>query len=110
FTGVGAAMTDSSAWLIYDELDPATRGRLMDALFGPAGIHLNFVRVPIAGSDFTATGLPYSYDDVAPGQADPTLAHFSIAHDLAYVVPALAQMLSVNRHVQILAEPWSPPP
>jgi glucosylceramidase len=109
FTGVGAAMTDSSAWLIYDELDPAARSRLMNALFGPGGIHLNFVRVPIGGSDFTATGLPYSYDDVPTGQADPTLAHFSIAHDLAYVVPALVQMLSLNRHVQILAEPWSPP-
>src|SRR5690348_10908258 len=109
FTGVGAAMTDSSAWLIYDELSPGTRARLMNALFGASGIHLNFVRVPIGGSDFTANGLPYSYDDLSAGQVDPTLAHFSIAHDLAYVVPALAQMLSLNRHVEILAEPWSPP-
>ncbi|MGZ4183187.1 MAG: glycoside hydrolase family 30 protein [Solirubrobacteraceae bacterium] len=109
FSGVGAAMTDSSAWLIYDELSPGTRARLMTALFGASGIHLNFVRVPIGGSDFTANGLPYSYDDLAPGQVDPTLAHFSIAHDLAYVVPALAQMLLLNRHIEILAEPWSPP-
>jgi glucosylceramidase len=109
FTGVGAAMTDSSAWLIYDELSAGTRARLMNALFGVGGIHLDFVRVPIGGSDFTADGAPYSYDDVAPGQVDPTLAHFSIAHDLAYVVPALAQMLSLNRHIEILAEPWSPP-
>jgi glucosylceramidase len=86
FTGVGAAMTDSSAWLIYDELSPGTRARLMNALFGASGIHLNFVRVPIGGS------------------------HFSIAHDLAYVVPALEQMLSLNRHIELLAEPWSPPP
>jgi glucosylceramidase len=109
FTGVGAAMTDSSAWLIYDELSAGARARLMNALFGANGLHLNFVRVPIGASDFTATGLPYSYDDVPPGQVDPTLAHFSIAHDLAYVVPALAQMLSINRHIEILAEPWSPP-
>jgi glucosylceramidase len=109
FTGVGAAMTDSSAWLIYDELSPGARARLMNALFGASGIHLNFVRVPIGGSDFTASGLPYSYDDLPSGQVDPTLAHFSIAHDLAYVIPALAQMRSLNRHVEILAEPWSPP-
>jgi glucosylceramidase len=109
FAGVGAAMTDSSAWLIYDELSPAARARLMNNLFGASGLHLNFVRVPIGGSDFTANGLPYSYDDLPPGQVDPTLAHFSIAHDLAYVVPALAQMLSINRHIQMLAEPWSPP-
>ena len=110
FTGVGAAMTDSSAWLIYDELSSGTRARLMNALFGASGIHLNFVRVPIGGSDFTANGLPYSYDDLGPGQVDPALARFSIAHDLAYVVPALEQMLSLNRHIELLAEPWSPPP
>jgi glucosylceramidase len=110
FTGVGAAMTDSSAWLIYDELSTGTRARLMNALFGASGIHLNFVRVPIGGSDFTANGLPYSYDDLAPGQVDPSLGRFSIAHDLAYVVPALQQMLSLNRHIELLAEPWSPPP
>jgi glucosylceramidase len=110
FTGVGAAMTDSSAWLMYDELSSGARAQLMNALFGPGGIHLNFVRVPMGGSDFTAKGVPYSYDDLPPGQVDPTLAHFSIAHDLAYVVPALQQMLSLNRHIEILAEPWSPPP
>ena len=109
FTGVGAAMTDSSAWLIYDELSPGARARLMNALFGPSGIHVEFVRVPIGASDFTAGGVPYSYDDLPPGQVDPTLAHFSIAHDLAYVVPALTQMLSINPHVELLAEPWSPP-
>ncbi len=110
FTGVGAAMTDSSAWLIYDELSPGTRAQLMNALFGANGIHVNFVRVPIGGSDFTANGLPYSYDDLGPGQVDPALAHFSIAHDLAYVVPVLEQVLSLNRHIELLAEPWSPPP
>src|SRR5947209_7882292 len=100
FTGVGAAMTDSSAWLIYRQLAVAPRSRLMNALFGPSGIHINFVRVPIGGSDFTADGLPYSYDDLQSGQADPALANFSIAHDLAYIVPALSQMRSINRHVQ----------
>jgi glucosylceramidase len=109
FTGVGAAMTDSSAWLIHEQLAPATRNKLMNALFGRSGIGLSFVRVPMGGSDFTANGVPYSYDDLPPGQADPSLAHFSIAHDLAYIVPALSQMLSLNRHVQILAAPWSPP-
>src|SRR4051794_23089438 len=47
FTGVGAAMTDSSAWLIYRQLAAAPRSRLMNALFGRSGIHINFVRVPI---------------------------------------------------------------
>ena len=109
FQGVGGAMTDSSAWLIYDELAPADREALMDALFGAKGIRLNFLRVPIGASDFTATGTPYTYDDLPAGQTDPTLAHFSIAHDLPYIVPALREAIARNRRLQILAEPWSPP-
>jgi glucosylceramidase len=109
FEGVGGAMTDSSAWLIYDELAPATRDRLMDALFGADGIRLNFLRVPIGASDFTATGTPYTYDDLPAGHTDPTLAHFSIAHDLPYIVPALREAIASNPHLQTLAEAWSPP-
>ena len=65
FRGVGAAMTDSSAWLMQTQLPAATRTWLFSRLFGPAGIRLNFVRVPMGASDFSATGVPYSYDDVA---------------------------------------------
>jgi glucosylceramidase len=109
FSGAGGAMTDSSAWLIYDKLAPSTRDRLMHALFGAHGIHLNLLRVPMGASDFVAGGVPYTYDDVPAGQSDPTLARFSIAHDLSYIVPALRQAIALKPHVQILAEPWSPP-
>jgi glucosylceramidase len=109
FAGVGGAMTDTSAWLIYDQLAPAARERLMDALFGPKGIRLNFLRVPIGASDFTVSGVPYTYDDVPAGQSDPTLAHFSIAHDLPYIVPALRAAIARDRRLEILAETWSPP-
>jgi glucosylceramidase len=81
YRGVGGAMTDSSAWLIYDELDPTTRSRVMNSLFGRDGLDLNFVRVPMGASDFTVAGLPYTYDDLPAGQTDPTLSHFSVAHD-----------------------------
>ena len=109
FVGVGGAMTDSSAWLIYDELAAADRNALMEALFGARGIRLNFLRVPIGASDFTATGRPYTYDDLPAGETDPTLAHFSIDHDLPYIIPALRDAIARNRRLQILAEPWSPP-
>jgi O-glycosyl hydrolase len=107
--GFGAAMTDSSAWLIHDELPLPLSASLMNSLFGPGGIRLNFVRVPMAASDFTANGQPYSYDDLAPGQSDPRLLEFSVAHDDAYIIPALQQMLQINPSVEILANPWSPP-
>ena len=109
FTGVGAAMTDSSAWLIHDQLSPAVGAQLIHQLFGADGLHLNFVRVPMGASDFTAGGAPYSYDDMPAGQSDPMLSQFSIAHDLPYIIPTLQQVLQVNPGIEVLANPWSPP-
>jgi glucosylceramidase len=109
-TGFGAAMTDSSAWLLYDELAPEWRMPTVDALFGPDGLRLNFVRIPMGASDYTVSGSPYSYDDQPSGQTDPTLADFSIAHDEAYIIPALQELLAVNPAVWTLASPWSAPP
>src|SRR5689334_17116999 len=70
--GFGAAMTDTSAWLIWDKLTPGRRSRLMQQLFapGPAGIGISYVRVPIGASDFTKGRAPYSYDDLPSGQSD----------------------------------------
>ncbi len=110
YTGVGGAMTDSSAWLINDELTPPTRAALMNDLFGPLGAHLNFTLVPMGGSDFTRTGQPYTYDDVPAGQTDPQLAQFSIDHDRSYILPALRQMLAVNPQTTVMATPWTAPP
>ena len=107
--GLGGAMTDSSAWLLERALMPGTRAWLLRHLFGPQGIDLRFLRIPIGGSDYTATGVPYTYDELAPGQADPTLAHFSILHDYFYVLPALRQALALDHHAFVLATPWTPP-
>ncbi|MGI8428838.1 MAG: glycoside hydrolase family 30 protein [Solirubrobacteraceae bacterium] len=109
-SGVGGAMTDSAAWLMHEKLKRATRTALMKDLFSAAGIHLTFIRVPMGASDFTVHGEPYSYDDLAPGQSDPQLLRFSVAHDERYVLPSLRQMLAINPKAQILANPWSPPP
>jgi glucosylceramidase len=107
--GFGAAMTDSSAWLIGQELPASARATLLGSLFGSGGIHLRFVRVPIGASDFTRNGRPYSYDDLPPGRSDPKLSRFSIAHDNGYILPVLRQVRSLNRGVEMLASPWSPP-
>ncbi|HEY1520844.1 MAG TPA: glycoside hydrolase family 30 beta sandwich domain-containing protein [Solirubrobacteraceae bacterium] len=117
FTGLGAAMTDSSAWLI-SQLSPSARLALTQALFGSPGVpnalgvpavHLNFLRVGIGASGAMTVGAPYSYDDLVAGKTDPTLSQFSIAHDVPYIIPALQQALAVNPGLEILANPWSPP-
>ncbi|MGH2866157.1 MAG: glycoside hydrolase family 30 beta sandwich domain-containing protein [Solirubrobacteraceae bacterium] len=108
-TGVGAAMTDTSAWLLGEQISPGTRAALMSDLFTTRGIHLAFSLIPIGGSDFTVNGLPYSYDDLPANQADPSLQSFSVAHDQTYVLPVLRQMLAAAPHVETFAVPWSPP-
>ena len=107
-TGFGAAMTDSSAWLLERELAPATTATVMRSLFSTSVLHLMVMRVPIGASDYTS-GKPYTYDDLPRGTQDPKLRHFSIAHDRAYILPALRQALALNPRLQLLATPWTAP-
>lgn len=62
--GFGAAMTDTSAWLLSDKLSSTAHTNLMNALFSPSqGIGMSWLRIPMGSSDFSATAQPYSYDD-----------------------------------------------
>ena len=105
--GFGAALTDSSAWLMANAMSTTQRADLIEALFGTSGIGLQWIRLPMGASDFALTH--YSYNDMPAGQTDPTLANFSIAHDQAYIIPVLQEILAVNPDVKIIASPWSAP-
>lgn len=106
--GFGAAMTDSSAWLLEDQLSPEQRSQVMEKLFDPKkGIGVSFLRVPLGASDLARNH--YSYDDMPTGQQDSELRHFSIDHDRAYILPALRQALKINPAISVMASPWSPP-
>ena len=107
--GFGAAMTDSSAWLMQNELTVPQRDKLMRQLFSPtAGIGINYLRVPIGASDFTASGF-YTYNDNPAGGTDPLQQQFSISHDQAYIIPRLQQARSLNEDLKLMASPWSAP-
>ncbi len=106
--GFGAAVTDTSAWLIAEKLSAATRAQLMTALFSPTlGIGIDWIRAPMGSSDFTHDHY-YSYDDNG-GRPDPSLSNFSISHDLTYIIPVLQQALRLNPAIKLDANPWSPP-
>jgi glucosylceramidase len=107
--GFGGALTDTSAYEIWEKTTPTERNELMDALFAHTGLHLNYMRIPMGATDFTQNETPYSYDDLPAGKTDPSLSHFSIAHDEAYIIPLLKQMLSIDPRVETIANPWSPP-
>lgn len=108
-SGFGAAMTDSSAWLLQNELTAAQREKLMRQLFSPtSGIGIDYLRVPLGASDFTASGL-YSYNDNPVGGTDVAQAQFSIEHDQAYIIPRLQEALALNPDLKLLGSPWSAP-
>lgn len=108
FTGGGASFTDTAAWLMNSSgaLSGATRDATMRKLFSPTeGIGLSFLRNPMGASDLARYG--YTYDDVPSGQTDPSLSSFSIAHDLADVVPLTKQALQLNPSLTVMASPWT---
>lgn len=107
--GFGAAITDSSASILAG-FDQAQRDDAMRSLFDPkTGIGISFLRQPIGSSDFTAAAEHWTYDDVAPGETDYSLAHFSVAHDETQILPLLRQAKALNPQLKVLATPWSPP-
>jgi glucosylceramidase len=104
--GLGASITDSSAYLLARSPE---RDAIMRSLFDPRdGLGLSYLRQPMGASDFVA-GPPYTYDDVAPGQTDFALRHFSIDHDRAEILPLLRQARALNPSLKVMATPWSPP-
>jgi glucosylceramidase len=106
--GFGAAITDSSAWVIYNLLSPDQRNALMNSLFSPSsGIGLSYVRLPMGASDFSLG--PYTYDDIPADQTDPNLDFFSIAHDRPYIIPVIRQAQGINPQLKFMASPWSAP-
>lgn len=107
--GFGAAMTDASAQLFQNTMPRTARDRLFAELFGRGGdgLGLSLVRVPIGASDFSTRH--YSLDDVAPGERDPALTHFSMAGPDETQVPALRAARKANPQLALMASPWSAP-
>jgi glucosylceramidase len=106
--GFGAAMTDSSAWLLQNKLDALRRLSLLYELYGPPpNLNLNMMRLTIGASDFSLKH--YSLDDVPAGQTDPQLQHFNVTPTVQDVIPTVREVLSINPGLQIIASPWSAP-
>jgi glucosylceramidase len=106
--GFGAALTDSSGWMLTHNLSEAQRRAVMAKLFDPAsGIGISYVRLPMGACDFSLGD--YTYDDLPADATDLTMAHFSIDHDRAYLIPRLQEARALNPALKILGSPWSAP-
>jgi glucosylceramidase len=106
--GFGFALTGGSAQLLM-HMDPAKRAALLQELFTRTGdgIGVSYLRLTIGSSDMNAH--VYSYDDLAPGDTDVDMAHFSLDPDKADVIPIMKQILAINPKIKTLASPWSAP-
>ncbi|MBQ4051460.1 MAG: hypothetical protein IJD13_07500, partial [Oscillospiraceae bacterium] len=103
FYGFGVAITPSSCYEL-SRMEPEARKKLLEHLYGKAGIGLSVGRVCVASCDYSPE--IYSYDDVP---FDTALEHFSIDRDKNYIIPMLKEILEINPDLYLLASPWSPP-
>ena len=106
--GFGFAMTGGSAQLIH-HMSPAARHKLLKELFGTGkdDMSVSYLRLSIGASDMNDH--VYTYDDLAQGQTDPDLSHFTLAEDEKDVIPVMKEVLAISPHLHILASPWTPP-
>ncbi|MFB9329194.1 glycoside hydrolase family 3 N-terminal domain-containing protein [Paenibacillus aurantiacus] len=107
--GIGSSMEESTVYNLI-KMSPEKQDELIKNLVSPEeGIGVSMTRVTIGTADFTAQKF-YSYDDMPPGQTDPTLANFSIQKDIDFgIIDSLKRILKHNPNMQFFASPWSPP-
>ena len=106
--GFGYTLTGGSASLI-NALPAAEKDKLLNELFADQAnaIRVNYIRISIGGSDLSAT--PFTYNDLADGQKDETLAKFSIEKEQADLIPILKKIVAINPSIKILGSPWTAP-
>ncbi len=106
--GFGYTLTGGSAEVI-NSLITSKKQELLQELFGSAAnsISVSYLRISIGASDLNAA--PFSYDDMPTSQTDVNLNNFSLAPDMANVVPLVKEILIINPAIKILGSPWSPP-
>jgi glucosylceramidase len=105
FLGVGAALTDSSAWLLAKSMNEKERRAALTALFdSKKGNGFSVVRICIGASDFSVGG-SYTCCD-AP---DPTLNKFTLEREKAYLLPLLREIKKIQPKLTVIASPWSAP-
>lgn len=103
--GFGAAITNSSAYLINRS---GLRDAMLRDLFSEEGLAISYVRLPMGASDFTAQPA-YTYNDLPPGIVDPTLAQFSIDPDRPFIIPVTKGARALNPDLKVMGSPWSAP-
>ena len=91
-------------WDALSLLSEGQRDTVLNALFGPDGVHFTFCRLPVGANDYARDW--YSYNET-PG--DFEMKNFSIERDKGGVIPYIKAALAINPNLKLWASPWSPP-
>jgi glucosylceramidase len=85
--GFGFALTGGSAQLLM-HMALTQRDAILHELFTRTGdgIGVSYLRITVGSSDMSDH--VYSYDDLAAGETDVPMAHFSLQPDQASVIPS----------------------
>lgn len=105
--GFGYTLTGGSVEVI-NRLPEAQKNGLLQELFGNSttSIGISYLRISMGASDLDRE--VFSYNDLAAGETDPELVHFTLKKDEA-LIEMLNKILQINPQIKIIATPWSPP-
>ena len=101
--GFGGCLNEAGIAAL-DTLSEQERSAILDELFLPDRMGLNYCRLPIGANDYALEW--YSLDET---ENDYALNDFSIERDQQYVIRFAKEALARNPHIQFFASPWSPP-
>ncbi len=101
--GFGGAFTEASAYT-WSKMSEENKTKLLDLYFGEKGNGYNFCRTHIQSCDFSLGNRSYVEEN------DIELATFTIEGDFKYQIPFIKEALKLNKDIEFLASPWSPPP
>ncbi len=112
YEGFGGTLEDTTVYHLM-RLSPANREAALQAIFSEAnGDNFSLMRTTIGCADFCRTAKTtgfWTYDDNG-GVADPTLANFSIQHDIDDgKITVMRDILRINPEARFFASMWSPP-
>ena len=101
YLGMGACLTDASAWLI-SRMNRRERKAFYKYVFGDLGISI--LRLNCGSCDY-ATEL-YNYDDTPD---DVQMEHFSVERDNLYYIPVIKEMQAACPDLFTFSSIWSVP-
>ena len=100
FIGFGGAITESTGYA-FSKLKEEKKKEITEEIFSEKGLNYSLIRLPIGSCDFSLKSYSYS--------SKKDLTDFSIEKDREYIIQFLREAYELNKNLEIVSSPWSPP-